>query len=418
MKCSDIYILLFIPFALAGVALIIVMLKCNLTVSTGSLNGLIFYANIIRANHAVFFPLRKSGFLNSFLGMFVAWLNLDLGVEVCLFQGMDAYIRTWLQFVFPVYIWTLVGFMICSSRYSTTIARLSGSNTVSVLATLFLLSYAKLLRTIIASISFTVLTDRHGNASAVWLLDGNIPAMKGSHIPLAVMSIVALVVYVIPFTMLAPWLQARSGYRLLRWVNKLKPLLDAYQGPYRDKFRYWTGLILLAQIMLFAVFGGNALGDPRLNLFAIIVVVFILLVFWLIAGKVYKKLWMKILESFFLLNLGTFSGATLFLKSLEGFSVVEHQAVLTSIMTGNAFIVFIGILACHCFQELSKMGIFRHLRAKCVAFLTNADHRRGSDGNGTGVEVISDGSTAATLQPPTVSFIEMDEHREPLLTDS
>ena len=103
------------------------------------------------------------------------------------------------------------------------------------------------LRTIIASISFTVLTDRHGNASAVWLLDGNIPAMKGSHIPLVVMSIVALVVYVFPFTMLvllAPWLQARSGYRLLRWVNKLKPLLDAYQGPYRDQFRYWTGLIL------------------------------------------------------------------------------------------------------------------------------------------------------------------------------
>ena len=57
--------------------------------------------------------------------------------------------------------------------------------------------------------------------------------MKGSHIPLVVMSIVVLVVYVLPFTMLVllgPWLQARSGYCLLRWVNKIKPLLDAYQG--------------------------------------------------------------------------------------------------------------------------------------------------------------------------------------------
>ena len=56
--------------------------------------------------------------------------------------------------------------------------------------------------------------------------------MKGSHIPLVVMSIVALVVYVIPFTilvLLGPWLQARSGHCLLRWVNKIKPLLDAYQ---------------------------------------------------------------------------------------------------------------------------------------------------------------------------------------------
>jgi len=247
MACSNTYILLFIPFALAGVALIILMLKCNLTVSTGTLNGLIFYANIVQANHAVFFPLGKSDAFSSFLSVFIAWLNLDLGVEVCFFKGPDAYIRTWLQFVFPIYIWILVGLMIFSSRYSILIARLSGSNTVSVLATLFLLSYAKLLRTIIAAISFTTLTDSNGKTSAVWQLDGNIPAMNTAHIPLVLMSILTLVIYVVPLTilvLLSPCLQARSGHHLLRWVNKIKPLLDTYQGPYRDKFRYWTGLLL------------------------------------------------------------------------------------------------------------------------------------------------------------------------------
>ena len=419
MQCSNVYILLFIPFALAGVALITLMLKCNLTVSTGTLNGLIFYANIVRANHAVFFPLGRSDAFSSFLSVFIAWLNLDLGVEVCLFRGMDTYIRAWLQFLFPTHIWILVGFMICTSRYSTTIARLSGSNTVSVLATLFLLSYAKLLRTIIASISLTTLTDRYGNISAVWLLDGNMPAMKGSHIPLVVMSILALVVYVLPFTMfvlLGPCLQARSDHRLLRWVNKIKPLLDAYQGPYRDKFRYWTGLLLLVRIILFAIFGGNALGDPRINLFAITVVIVTLLVFWLNAGKVHKKLWMKLLESFFLLNLSILAGGTLFLKSLEGFSVVEQQAVLTSIMIGSAFIVFIAILATHCYQELAKKDVIKDLCAKCTAFVTKADRRRGGCENDD--EGISDGSTAATSQPPTVTVVAMDEFRESLLTEN
>ena len=335
---------------------------------------------------------------------------------MCFFHGLDAYIRTWLQFVFPMYIWIMVALMICLSRYSTTIARLSGSNTVSVLATLFLLSYAKLLRTIIRAISFTTLTDSSGKTSAVWLLDGNIPAMKGTHIALLLMSIVALIVYVLPFTMrvlLAPWLQARSGYRLLRWVNKIKPLLDAYQGPYRDKFRYWTGLLLLIRIGLFVIFGGNALGDPRINLFAINIVVVSLLVFWLITGKIYKRLWMKLLESFFLLNLCIFAAATLFLKSFEGFSVVEQQAVLTSIMIGSAFLVFLGILACHCYQELAKRDTFRHLYVKCAAFVTDRGSRENSG------EAVSDGSTAGTtLQPPTVSVIAMDELREPLLTDT
>ena len=86
--CSNTTILLFIPFAQVGVTLIILMLKCNLTVSTGTLNGLIFYANIVRANHAVFFPLGNSDVFGSILSVFIAWLNLDLGVEVCFFQGI------------------------------------------------------------------------------------------------------------------------------------------------------------------------------------------------------------------------------------------------------------------------------------------------------------------------------------------
>ena len=213
--------------------------------------------------------------------------------------------------------------------------------------------------------------------------------------------------------LLAPCLQARSSHRLLLWVNKIKPLLDAYQGPYRDQFRYWTGLLLLVRIVLFAIFDVNTLGDLRMNLFAIIVVIATLLVFWVIVGKVYKNLCMKLLESF-LLNLLILAAASLFLKSFEGFSVVEKQAVLTSILVGSAALVFIGILAYHCFQEVAKKSVFRPLMAKCVAFVTNADHNR----SGENSEGISDGSTAEVPQQPTVSVIAMNELREPLLTDN
>ena len=36
-------------------------------------------------------------------------------------------------------------------------------------------------------------------------------------------------------------------------VNKFKPLLDAYQGPYKDKFYYWTGLQLLVRAVVFGI---------------------------------------------------------------------------------------------------------------------------------------------------------------------
>jgi len=94
--------------------------------------------------------------LTETLTIFIAWLNLDLGIEICFYNGMDAYAKTWLQFAFPSYIWLAAGLIIFLSRRSTHMARLMGRNAIQVLATLFLLSYTKLLQTIIAVLSFTV----------------------------------------------------------------------------------------------------------------------------------------------------------------------------------------------------------------------------------------------------------------------
>ena len=136
-QCSNLYLLLLIPFALAGVVLVLLLLKCNLTISTGTINGLIFYANIIQATKTAFFPTSSNSTLVHILSVFIAWLNLDLGIETCFADGLNTYYRTWLQFVFPLYIWSLVGLLILVSRYSITVSKWTGSNTVSVLATLF-----------------------------------------------------------------------------------------------------------------------------------------------------------------------------------------------------------------------------------------------------------------------------------------
>ena len=42
------------------------------------------------------------------LSLFLTWLNLDFGIETCFFDGMDAYTKIWLQFVFPAYIYMAV----------------------------------------------------------------------------------------------------------------------------------------------------------------------------------------------------------------------------------------------------------------------------------------------------------------------
>ena len=268
-ECSSLWALLWVPLiALAGIALVVVLIVLNLTVSVGTINGLIFYANIVRANHTTFFP---PSITNSFLSWFIAWINLDLGIETCFYNGLDAYVKTWLQFVFPLYIWFLVITIIVLSHYFTFAARLSGRNAVPVLATLFLLSYAKLLR-IITVFQSTGLNYPDNFVRKVWFYDGNVDYFKGKHIPPFIAALLLLFIS-LPYTAIIisiQYLQKRSSYRsrVLFWVQKLKPLLDAYTGPYKGKHSYWTGLLLLVRIVLFLIFSMNIYGRVDINLLA------------------------------------------------------------------------------------------------------------------------------------------------------
>jgi hypothetical protein len=140
----------------------------RLTVATGTINSLILYANIVQANRRHFFPDNAVNILT----VFIAWLNLDLGFETCFYDGMDAFAQTCLQFAFPAYVWVLISVIILASRYSIT---LIGHNPIAVLATLLLMSYAKVLKIIIEVFSSVKLEYPHHKIVTMWLKDANVP---------------------------------------------------------------------------------------------------------------------------------------------------------------------------------------------------------------------------------------------------
>ena len=109
-SCSNVYLVSIIFFILCGVALVTILTLLNMTVSVGTLNGLILFANILQANRTAFLPLTTShtSAMIAFLRTFIAWLNLDLGIPICFFDGLTTYVKTWLQFVFPLYVLALI----------------------------------------------------------------------------------------------------------------------------------------------------------------------------------------------------------------------------------------------------------------------------------------------------------------------
>ena len=171
-QCTNTYIALIIPFGFAGIALVAFIITLNLTVSVGTINGLIFYANVVKIYEPIFFP---NGSVNV-LSQFISWINLDLGIETCFFDGMDSCSKAWLQFIFPGYVWFLLIFLVISSQYSSKIVRLVGSHAVPVLATMILLSYTKLIRTVFQALYFVnIQCNGNNNVTLLrWYIDADV----------------------------------------------------------------------------------------------------------------------------------------------------------------------------------------------------------------------------------------------------
>lgn len=347
-QCSSNYLALILVFALAGVGLVMFLFVSKLTVAAGTINGLIFYANIVGADRSFF--LAESSY-STFLRVFIAWLNLDFGIEACFYDGMDAYARTWLQLVFPLYIWIIVGFLIVTSRYSLRISKWLGNNPVAILATLFLLSYTKLLRTVIVTFSFTYLDYPDGQRT-VWLYDGNVPFLRGRHVLLFLAGLLIFLFLFLPYTLvllLGQWLQRYSNWRCLSWAsnNKLKVFLDAYYAPYKNKHRYWTGLLLLVRFALLLVSASNAFSNPQITLVAVIVCVLLLESWAWLAGGIYKKWFLNALEASFILNLGIIAAGI----NTSGSQV--HRDVLIQTLVTVVLLTFIGIVVFHIYQQIN-----------------------------------------------------------------
>ena len=236
---------------IAGVLLVIALLVFNMTVAVGLINGFIFYANIMSANRAVFFPSSEP----SFPTVFVALLNLDFGIDACFFDGLDTYIKTWLQLAFPMYIISLVVIIIIVSEYSSRFAALIGrKDPIATLATLILLSYAKLLSITITALSFTDINYPDGSQETVWLPDGNVKYFQGKHAALVIVALLIILVGV-PYTILLllwQWIVRAPRWKWTR-NTKLNAFIAVYHVPYNSKYRYWTGLLLLVRVVLYII---------------------------------------------------------------------------------------------------------------------------------------------------------------------
>ena len=318
IKCDDYFLSLLIVFTVLGILLVVVIKLLDLTVASGTVNGLIFYANVVWRNNAILFSLQDKRNIGYYIVTLpIAWINLDFGIETCFSENFDQLTKTGLQFVFPVYIWCIAGLIIIISHFSTRATKLFGNNSVAVLATLFLLSYGKLLKSITDVLTFADVSDSNGTSRKVWSLDGNVRyGMTPGHIVLIVVALLFLILFLLPFTLtllLVPFLRAKSHLRPLHWINTLKPFFDTFYGPFKDKKQHqvWTGILLISRVLILIVFASTSTYSPKANILLMAVIATLLLMYSAMVGLLYKKWSLSLLENTYIINLAILGGAVL-----------------------------------------------------------------------------------------------------------
>ena len=273
-----------------------------------------------------------------FCKIFISWLNLDFGIQSCFYNGLNGYVKTWLRLVFPLYLLCLISVIVFVSRYSRIVSKLCCFNAVPVLATLIYLIYSSLSRTAVTIFQYAPLD----NSPPLWLYDGNVEYLGRKHAALFVAGLLILI-FLTPYNILLtflPFFQAKSHLKLFSWVIKMKPLLDSYQAPYKDSYRYWNGVILLARFVLCLVItiAFNTSSDYKINLITVMFLSVVL--FTTTVLSVYKYWPLCLLDAFIYFNIATLS----FVPFINGKNRPSPNSAINIIGIFGAFICFICIL--------------------------------------------------------------------------
>ena len=260
-------------FALAGIAVVVILFTFNLTILQGTVNGIVLYVNILAL---------MDDFLEEFavrpLRIPLALINFDLGFTLCFFHGMDEFTKAFLLFVFPIFlIAILFAIVIAAVKCNLKIFRVPfiANRSVPVLGTIMLLTYTDLASAVITALRFTKIYDvTSGNYRTVWLYQPELEYFNGKHIGLAVIALLVCLVYLIPFTLtmlLGDWLR--------RHIRKLwfSHFMDVLHGAFTWPMGFFFGLRLLLRILLITVsISVNNTEDFALSIAATVIILRVL----------------------------------------------------------------------------------------------------------------------------------------------
>ena len=344
-KCTNnAYLALILLFAAAGILLIALVAFLKVSVSEGYLYGPLFFSHNISPYIFILAPRAPYVFVP------VAFLNLDLGIETCFYEGMNALAYAGLQFVFPFYIYLLMVVIVVLARYIKFPFHI-GFSAGQTFATLLALTYSSIGRTCVDVLLYQAINSVEGDVSSIrWRIDPIVHYFQGWHAFLVIVSILLFLVYLIPLPLIL--LFPTKAYK----IKTMKPLLDAFFNSYEPKFRCWVGIGILTGIVLSVLPVGLRLV-PAVFTAAMVLSLFAYVQMQL---RPYRGFWRNASNNFLVVNTSVLlTGIVFFNEQCRGLhynanDIHWNHTLFSAAILSTAYVVFTGVLLYHIFLRLPQ----------------------------------------------------------------
>ena len=269
VKCTSTkivgFVLTCVGFWLIKILEVVVIVQLRFHIGSGYAYSVLYFFTIIR--YIVWYNI--PGYLDVVMNIFTTFARLDpryfIYTGLCLYPGATPVQYETLHFLHPLVILTAVFTIAAIGHYFPRLALLSGETAVQAICFLLLLAFTSLAE----SSSFLLLpltyydTYPHSDTWFVQIQPGTEYMHPNEHLPYAIVAILVLVFFVIPFALfllLSPFLAKHFN------LIKLKPFLDEYQSPFKDKYRWFAGVYLVGRELFFFTILWNVPTDTTVLL--------------------------------------------------------------------------------------------------------------------------------------------------------
>ena len=366
-KCTNSSAAILLLFLLLGVLIIVFLVQFRVNLSSGYLNGILFWSNIVSLYENVLAPSQpRSG-----IAFLANWLTLNWGIETCFHQQMSALERSWWQLSFPLYLFFLMILVrsLFKSKCCQDVHSKTAFATIQAFATLIIMCYISILQFCFELLS-TVKIFTDDKKSIRWRVDPTVPYFTGTHGFLAFVACVLLLLYILPFPLifLSPTLLYKNKY-----LKRYKPIYDAFWNPYKPKFRFWLGLRLMFRWVPFLmVFFTTPPTSTFVSTFFLAVLLFLQLQL-----QPFQSKWANAIDSLFLFNLVLLFLGSLFFNATnedtfreQQISIMQRATSYTTVFVALAHIGIVIVFLYHLFLRFPK------LKACLVKCLTKCCERK------------------------------------------